>query len=358
MNANREIAIPALLEVGRGKLPNIGHYLAKSNIRRFVIFFGEGIREMFGQTVLEAIRSNGSLTLLADYDAKNNSMEEIMPMAFALPSQTEAVLGIGGGKVLDVAKYIAFLNNLPFISIPTSAAHDGFASSGCSLFIGGRRTSVPARMPYGIIVDIGVIKEAPPKYLYSGLGDIISKITAVYDWLYEEEQGLARVDDVAVMIAKKSVNSMARMPYNDIHEDFFVKELVDSLTLSGIAMEIAGNSAPASGSEHLISHALDKFIDKPQLHGIQVGLATYIMSKVQNHRHERVKKFLTDTGFFAHVKTLGLKADDFEKAIDLAPSVKPGRQTTVHKPECRAEAKRFIREDPVLLEVFGLKEIS
>ncbi len=350
--ANHEIAIPAILEVGRDKLGQIGQYLVKSGISRFVIFFGEGIRELFGQQVLENLKAYEGLKLLGEYDNTGNTMDEIMATAFSLPAQTEAVVGIGGGKVLDVAKYIAFLNNLPFISVPTSAAHDGFASSGCSLYIHGRRTSVPARIPYGIIVDIGVIKAAPVKYLYSGLGDIISKITAVYDWLYEEEQGLARVDDFAVMMAKKSVNSIARMPYNDIQEDFFVKELVDSLTMSGIAMEIAGNSAPASGSEHLISHALDKFIERPQLHGIQVGIATYIMSKVQNHRYPRVRKFLTDTGFFAHVKTLGLKASDYEKAVDLAPSIKPNRRTTIHVPENRELAKRIIREDDILREVF------
>jgi glycerol-1-phosphate dehydrogenase [NAD(P)+] len=114
------------------------------------------------------------------------------------------------------------------------------------------------------------------------------------------------------MMAKKSVNSIARMPYNDIQEDFFVKELVDSLTMSGIAMEIAGNSAPASGSEHLISHALDKFIERPSSWHTG-GNSHYIMSKVQNHRYPRVRKFLTDTGFFAHVKTLGLKAQIMKK---------------------------------------------
>ncbi|HEX3028086.1 MAG TPA: iron-containing alcohol dehydrogenase, partial [Clostridia bacterium] len=194
----------------------------------------------------------------------------------------------------------------------------------------------------------------PEKFIYSGIGDIVSKVTAIFDWQFEEQQGITRIDDVAAMIAKKSVNSIARMPYTDIKEDFFIKELVDSLTMSGIAMEIAGNSSPASGSEHLISHALDKMTKTPQLHGIQVGIATYIMSIVHNHRHERVRKFLTDTGFFNFVKTLGLNASDYEKAIDIAPCIKPNRMTYIHIPEYREKAKKVIYEDSILKEIFNL----
>ncbi len=102
--------------------------------------------------------------------------------------------------------------------------------------------------------------------------------------------------------------------------------------MSGVAMEIAGSSAPASGSEHLISHALDQILEKPCLHGIQVGLATYIMSIVQEHRETRVEVFLRDTGFFEFAKQFELKKSDFIKGIQLAPGIKPNRRTTLHDP--------------------------
>lgn len=153
------------------------------------------------------------------------------------------------------------------------------------------------------------------------------------------------------MIAKKSVNSIVRMPYTQVTENFFLKEMVDSLTMSGIAMQIADSSAPASGSEHLISHALDKLLENPQLHGIQVGVATYLMSKVQEHRYQRVEKFLTDTGFFDFVETLKMNAEDFEKAIDLAPSIKPSRYTYLHVPEYREKAKQLLKSDEILKRI-------
>ena len=154
------------------------------------------------------------------------------------------------------------------------------------------------------------------------------------------------------MIAKKAVNSFVRTPFKSIHEDLFLRELLDSLAMSGIANEIAGSSAPTSGSEHLISHALDKLLEQPQLHGIQVGIATYLMSKVQDHRYRRVNTILSDTGFWDYAATLGLNREDYQKAIDLAPSVKPFRHTYLHEEKYRKLAKQILAEDPVLQKVF------
>ncbi|EMS71683.1 iron-containing alcohol dehydrogenase family protein [Ruminiclostridium cellobioparum] len=349
--AIHRIDIPAIMEVNSNILENVGSYVERAGISRVIVLFGEGIRELFGEKIISSIKNKTALSLLETYDFDDITIEKLIPHAFSIPSKADAVVGVGGGKVLDTAKYIAFLNNLPFISIPTSTSNDGFSSSGCSLVINGKRTSVHAAMPFGIIVDLAVIKNAPVKFIYSGLGDIVSKISAVFDWYFEERNNAARVDDFAAMLAKKSVNSIVRMPYTNITEQFFLKEMVDSLTMSGIAMEIAGSSSPASGSEHLISHALDKILDKPQLHGIQVGIATYLMSLVQQHRFERVEKFLGDTGFFDHVATLGMKAEAFEKAIDIAPSIKPNRYTFIHVEANRNRAKELLRSNEILNKI-------
>ncbi|MCL6591007.1 MAG: iron-containing alcohol dehydrogenase family protein [Firmicutes bacterium] len=349
------ITIPTILQVGKGAIDRIGSLIAAAGYDNLTLFFGAGIYPIVGERIITALKA-ARLNILHYYEHDDNQIDCLMNFAFSIPAYTQLIVGIGGGKVLDVAKYTGFLNDIPFISVPTSTSNDGFASSGCSLFINGRRRSVPAKMPLGIVVDIDVIKNAPEIFIHSGIGDLVSKITAVYDWEFEAKQGKTVINDFAAMIAKKSVNSVARMDIQsaralNIRDDFFLKELVDSLTLSGIAMEIAGNSAPASGSEHLISHGLDSLASKPQLHGIQVGVATYLMSLVQNHRQQRVRKFLTETGFFEQAAVLKMKAADFEKAIDLAPTIKPHRHTYIHIEENRALAKQLLREDGILKEV-------
>ena len=204
---------------------------------------------------------------------------------------------------------------------------------------------MPAKLAYGIIVDTEIIKSAPDKFLYSGIGDMAAKITALYDWKYEGDHGYAEVNDFAMMIAKKAVNSFVRTPFHDIKEDLFLRELLDSLAMSGIANEIAGSSAPTSGSEHLISHALDKLLEQPQLHGVQVGIATYLMSLVQEHRYKRVDTIFTQTGFWKYVEALQMKRRDFEDAIDMAPAIKPFRHTYLHEEIYREKAKELLRTD-------------
>lgn len=350
MNSSH-IAIPSILNVGKGTLKKIGNHIRSGGLEKAVVYFGNGLIDMFGGEVMESLREAG-VTVLEYRELDSIKIEDIVELAFSIDNKAQIIVGLGGGKVIDAAKYAACLRKLPFLSVPTSASSDGFSSASASLTVSGRRTSVPARMAYGIVADTDVIKSAPDKFLYSGIGDMVSKITALYDWAYEAEQGFGKINDFAVMIAKKAVNSFVRTPFQDIHEDLFLRELLDSLAMSGIANEIAGSSAPASGSEHLISHALDKILEQPQLHGIQVGIATYLMSRVQDHRYKRVNTILRDTGFWKYAASLHLSRDDYEAAIDMAPSVKPFRHTYLHEEKYRKLAKQILREDEVLGEVF------
>ena len=347
---DNHIAIPALLKIGPGALGELGTYLKDLRLEKVVILFGNGLIEMFGMDVMKSLAEMG-IDVLEYQELDTVRLEDLTSLAFSMPAKTQAVIGIGGGKVIDAAKYCGFLRNLAFISIPTSASSDGFSSASASLLVEGRRKSVPARLAYGIVVDTQIIKSAPKKFLYSGIGDMVSKITALYDWKFEEEHGYGKVNDFATMIAKKAVNSFVRTPFESIEEDLFIKELLDSLAMSGIANEIAGSSAQTSGSEHLISHALDKMLEQPQLHGIQVGIATYLMSVVQDHRYKRVNTIFTQTGFWDFVKTLGMRRVDFEQAIDLAPSIKPFRHTYLHEQEYRDRAKEVLATDEKLKEI-------
>lgn len=347
---DNHIAIPALLKIGPGALGELGTYLKDLRLEKVVILFGNGLIEMFGMDVMKSLAEMG-IDVLEYQELDTVRLEDLTSLAFSMPAKTQAVIGIGGGKVIDAAKYCGFLRNLAFISIPTSASSDGFSSASASLLVEGRRKSVPARLAYGIVVDTEIIKSAPKKFIYSGIGDMVSKITALYDWKFEEEHGYGKVNDFATMIAKKAVNSFVRTPFESIEEDLFIKELLDSLAMSGIANEIAGSSAPTSGSEHLISHALDKMLEQPQLHGIQVGIATYLMSVVQDHRYKRVNTIFTQTGFWDFVKTLGMRRVDFEQAIDLAPSIKPFRHTYLHEQEYRDRAKEVLATDEKLKEI-------
>lgn len=202
MQTGKGIAVPAILKVGEGTLKKIGTYLKAEQIEQVVIFFGNGLIDLFGMDVMNSLKEEG-ITVLEYNELDTVDIDDIITLAFAMPNRTQAVISIGGGKVIDAGKYAAFLRNLPFISVPTSSSSDGFSSASASLYVHGKRTSVPAKLAYGIVVDTGVIRTAPEKFIYSGIGDMLSKITAIYDWIYEEKCGYGEVNDFAVMIAKK-----------------------------------------------------------------------------------------------------------------------------------------------------------
>ena len=347
------ITIPTFLKIEKGAIEEIGCYLKEHKLGKVVLFFGNGLIDLFGEKIMKSLDAN-DIEVLQYMELDTVNLEDITDIAFSLPGFTQAIIGIGGGKVIDTAKYCGFLKKIPYISVPTSTSNDGFSSASASLLIRGKRQSVPAKMAYGIIADTEVIKSAPKGFLYSGIGDMVCKITATSDWEFESKSGVSNVNDVAVMVAKKAINSIARVEFDSISDEWFLKELLNSLAMCGIANEIAGSSAPTSGSEHLISHAIDQYGKKTTLHGVQVGIATYIMSIVQNHRQDRVRDFLEKTGFFEYVETLDLLVDDYLEAIDKAPDIKPFRHTYLHEEQYRIKAKEVIKSDEILRKIFHI----
>ncbi|OEH92471.1 iron-containing alcohol dehydrogenase family protein [Bacillus solimangrovi] len=349
INPVTSVPIPAILEISKGATLHLEHILQKHGFNNGLILFDSFTYHAYKQNLQQSLKSvkMDMVMLPGDLD-----ISALIKTAFEL-QHYEVILAMGGGTIIDYGKYIAFSKRIPFISIPTSASNDGFASSNCSLQVNKRKTTVPAKIPYGIITDLQIIEKAPQKFILAGIGDLMSNITALYDWEFEEKHGVSSVNAFASMLSKKAVNSFIRTPMNDLSCLILLKELVSSLTMGGISTAISGNSAPISGSEHLISHALDKTSSSPQMHGIQVGIATYIMANVQNHRAERMTKVFTRTGFFDYVKTLNLDKEEYRHAINVAPSIKPNRYTYLHDEVYQQKALQFLEEDPMLQEIFS-----
>lgn len=345
---NKQINIPYLCKIGEGKFDKIGKYLTDKNFNRIALFWGEGMEQLFGKQLYASLEPHG-VEVIAKQEVKFINIEEINRIAFNLSPDLDAVLGVGGGKALDFAKYAAHLLKLPFISVPMSTSNDGFCSPGCSILVEGRRKSVKASMPFGVIMDLDIIAGSPQVFFYSGIGDMISKVTALWDWNKAFKKGYERFNDFASLLAYNSLDLLFLKHSTDINAPEFQRSLCTSLLMSGIAMEVAGTSRPASGSEHLISHALDQIAQRPAMHGIQVGVATYLCAMLQdNPQTEGVREMLLNTGFFAYVRTKPLDKDEFMEAVRMAPSIKPDYYTILSEPESYARAEQLLTTDPIL----------
>ncbi len=343
---SQSIAIPRLILSKYNALEELPIVLKQHGFKKILLTVGKGIDKLF-EDKINILLSDKDLDVTGPKIFEELEVEKLTPLAYNLEN-FDVIISMGGGKAIDTGKYASFLKGTPFISVPTSISNDGFASSGASLLVAKKRKSVTAKMPYGVIADLTILSTAPERFYYSGLGDVVSKITAGFDWQYEVKHGVGFIDHYALLTSKKSVNSVVRLSKPYINDGLFIKEVVDSLIMSGISMEVAGNSAPASGSEHLISHAMDQIVPGKYLHGIQVGIATYLMSLVQDYRVKRVRKFFNETGFFDHVKTLKIPKSVFLEAVKLAPSIKANRITTLHNEDYMKKALTVITEDEIL----------
>jgi glycerol-1-phosphate dehydrogenase [NAD(P)+] len=327
-----EIQIPSLLRIKPNTLYKLGKYLRRNNFNRISLAYGAGIDELLGKTVAISLDSS-EIKVVHTQTITANDIEPVVTSAFDIPKSADAIVAVGGGMCIDVAKYEGFLTKRPVIAVPTAISNDGFCAPGASLQVGGKRVSCPASLPFGVVLDTAVIAASPKRFTYSGIGDLVSKFSAVFDWKLSYWETGEQVNDFAVLIALQSTENLVNYPDKDITDTEFLKLLGGALVMSGVSMEVVGSSRPASGSEHLISHAYEKLAPRPSMHGLQVGVATVATTWLQQHpRHEAVCEVLSDSGFDAFMAENKLDRAAFVEAIRMAPGIKKGYFTVLSDP--------------------------
>lgn len=342
------IQIPELLRIKPGVLLKLGKYLARDNWNEITLFYGEGIENIYGQQINTSLNEH-KITTLFKKEITLNAVENVFNDLSQIPNKSEVLVAVGGGKVIDYCKYLGFLKQLPVIAVPTALSNDGMASPTASLTQGGKRISFKARPPEGVIIDTDVILKSPVRYTYSGIGDMVAKITAIRDWKLAFHHNQEAVNDFSVLVAEHSVENVLGSTSYEVTNPEFINRLAGSLVMSGVAMEICGSSRPASGAEHLISHAYDEVAAKPSLHGIQVGVASYLTSWLQeNYRREILANFLLISGFASFVEKNPLCKNDFIKALERAPNLRPNYYTVLSQKDSLEKMKAQLESDELM----------
>jgi glycerol-1-phosphate dehydrogenase [NAD(P)+] len=313
------------------------------------VFVSTGLSAELLQTARDALTSE-AIQATVWVELRENEFEQAIAHFTTLPRGVTAVVGIGGGKALDVAKYVAFLAKLPYFAVPTSLSNDGFGSPQSSLLISGKRRSLAASMPFGVVVDTAVCEKAPRRLTLSGVGDLMAKFTAIQDWKLAFRNVNEPIDDFAVLLSDASVHGFLARPVLD---EEGIRLLASALLMNGIAMEVCGSSRPASGSEHLISHALDQISAKPRLHGLQVGVAAYLVSLLQQHRSSVIARVFEMTSFWDEIIAEPLSAAEWIEAVRLAPSMKAGFFTVLSTRDTLPEVTAAIHNDTWLARCFA-----
>lgn len=196
----------------------------------------------------------------------------------------DTIIAIGSGTINDLSRFISYKMKLPYIIIATAPSVDGYASNVAPFIINNMKTTLEAQTPLAIIGDINLLKNAPMKMIAAGIGDILGKYTCLCEWnIAHIINGEYYCSNIEKLVRQSLETVVSNITEAGQRNPVAIKNIMEALVLSGIAMSFAGNSRPASGSEHHLSHYWEMMYlfqgRKPILHGAKVGIGTIAVLK-------------------------------------------------------------------------------
>ena len=331
---------PREVIVGHGVIERIGEISRRLGFTESaLIIAGSKTFDVAGRRVKELLEKKEGMTVQTflvecastrDVEAVEKKIKTLKP---------QIVFAVGGGTKIDVAKCSSANQHIPFISVPTTASHDGIASPLSSIKGSEKPYSVVAQAPLAIVADTKIIMQAPWRFAVSGCEDVIAKFTAVKDWKLAHEDkneyfgGYAA--SLALMSAKHVMQNVSLMRARN---EEGLRILLEALISCGVSMSIAGSSRPCSGSEHLFSHALDVIRPNHGMHGERCGVGTIMMTYLHGGNWKRIRESLKRLGAPTNARELGVEKEDVLKALKMATSIRPERYTILNKLNLRRQS--------------------
>ncbi|MEV8457142.1 iron-containing alcohol dehydrogenase family protein [Streptomyces sp. NPDC052095] len=323
----RLIPSPVVVDIRRGALDDLAGLLADQRISasgKLAVAISDGSGRALRERLAPALPG-------ADwYPVTDGTLDSAVKLADEIKgNRYDAVVGLGGGKIVDVAKYAAARVGLPMVAVATNLAHDGLCSPVATLDNDNGRGSYGVPTPIAVVIDLGIVRQAPARFVRSGIGDAVSNISCVADWELSHEITGEEIDGLAAAMARQAGEAVLRHP-GGIGDDAFLKVLAEGLVMTGISMSVAGDSRPASGACHEINHAFDLLYPRRAAsHGEQVGLgACFAMHLRGAHEEARLMAAtLRRHGLPVRPEEIGFTADEFVRAVEYAPQTRPGRFT-------------------------------
>ena len=320
--------LPRIVAVGSDTLMELPQICSHLHLEGpGLIVTGPHTQDVVGKRIFELLDMRGfqPQTLICTA----SKLEEV-DRAESMSRELEAgfLIGAGGGRSIDIAKIASMRTNIPFLSLPTAASHDGICSSQASLTVNGETVSVPAQSPLSIIADTRIIAQAPARLLAAGCGDIISNYTAILDWELAHRLRGEEFSEYASALSGMTARMIVERA-SDIRPGLeeSAKIVLKALISSGVAMSIAGSSRPASGSEHKFAHSINRLAPGRALHGELCGLGTIMMMYLHGKDWRMIKEALSQVGAPTCAEQIGLDGDTVVEGLVNAHKIRPERYT-------------------------------
>ncbi len=277
-----------VVEIASGALEKVAGILRKDGFKRPFIVSDRNTYQAAAERLISHLREQGFVTSSHMFRTEGELVpdeETVGELLMSFEPGCDLIIGVGSGTINDLVRFFSHRLGLPYYIAATAPSMDGYASTGAALSVNRLKTTFTCQMPRAIIADLEVLSPAPQKMIAAGFCDVVGKYTALADWrlsaIINEEYYCDRV----VEMTRSSLEQTIALQ-DDIAkgEPGAVGKLMEALVLAGISMSYAGNSRPASGSEHHLSHFSEmRFLleDEPAiLHGTKVGIGTVLITRL------------------------------------------------------------------------------
>ena len=341
MNHYSNFQLPLWLVVEEGVFEHVDEtvsaYLPEVKGQKAIIVSEKFLMELYADIVGEIQKDFGGAEV---YEVVNGDYEQAVALAkYISMANVKVVIGFGGGRVLDVAKYAAFVSKTTYICLPTTLSNDSLSSPFSVLGMEGKsRKTLGSTIPTAILVDTDMIMKAPKGQTLSGIGDTISKHTALFDWQLSAQKEGKPLDDFAYAIARMSYDTVYHCDDKNLSSKTFIRILSRSLVMGGLAMEIASSSRPSSGSEHLFCHAIEEFYPDIKIsHGLAVALGSVGACIFQGRDETQLVEVCRAYGIDLDPAAYGITKDIVADAWQRAGSTRPDRYTILNSTNLNRE---------------------
>lgn len=312
------IKIPLVLETGKGIFKQLSSILKENHL------FFESKVLITSHELYQLYESYIPLDIFSQVIfIKGGNYEEIAEVKEKYNHKNDLLIAFGGGSIIDFVKLYAKETYLPYISVPSTLSNDAIYSPIARLYVNTKKESFGVTEPLGIIADIDIISKSPKLMLLAGVGDLVSNFSAIKDWQLASLTTEEKVDNFAMAISLLSAGSIFKYTKKDLFSVAFLTDLANGLIFSGLAMIIANSSRPASGSEHMISHAIDElFPERATLHGLQVAWGQLYIEKnfrKDNKAYGKLYDFFLQIGLMEEIeKNIHFNTQEIEYIINKA----------------------------------------
>lgn len=314
--------LPLFYKIENGIEKSLLESVEKLSIKNILFLTDDLVYELYAKEYVDILIKNYNVEV--EIIEENSISYSMILSEKIIENEIDLIIGMGGGRILDVCKYSSYISKISFISLPTIIANDGIASPIAVLKDKqGFTRSLGAKVPSGILIDLNIIEKAPLIFLKAGIGDILSNYTALFDWKISGDN----VNDFAYLISKTAFNSIFYLKNKSLTDKSFLKKVCEAIILSGISMEIAGTSRPCSGAEHLFSHYIDRYYFKNNLHGLQVALGAVVVCYFQKRNFGELIKFLRDLEINISPRNLNISLEEFQTSWRNCKEMRKNRRT-------------------------------